>query len=121
MPKMKKTKLVTAICGVLAGACNGLFGGGAGMLLTPLLQRLTDVEEDALFPTVLASVLPLCLVSLTVYAMQGELPWGAAWPYLIGSTLGGVLSGLLGRRIPARWLHKALGVILLWGAWRAIF
>lgn len=121
MPKMKRSGLAAALCGVLAGACNGLFGGGAGMLLTPLLQKFTDVEEDALFPTVLASVLPLCLVSLGVYALRGALPLGSAWPYLIGSSAGGVLAGLLGKRIPVRILHKALGAILLWGAWRAIF
>lgn len=120
MPKKKNAKLSAALCGILAGACNGLFGAGAGMILAPTLQNFTDVEENALFPTVLATVLPLCLVSLTVYGMQGELPWNAAWPYLTGSALGGVLSGILGKRIPARWLHKALGVILLWGAWRAI-
>ncbi len=121
MEGRKKSKLPAVLCGLFAGACNGLFGAGAGMVLAPSLQTFTDVKEDALFPTVLAAVIPFCLVSLTIYGMQGELPWQAAWPYLIGSTLGGVISGFFGQRIPAFWLHKALGVILLLGAWRAIF
>lgn len=121
MERIRKSKIPAVLCGLFAGACNGLFGAGAGMVLAPSMQVFTDVKEDALFPTVLATVIPFCLVSLTIYGMQGELPWQGAWPYLIGSALGGVASGIWGRRIPTPWLHKALGVILLIGAWRAIF
>ena len=35
----------TAVSGALAGAANGLFGGGGGMVLVPLLQRWCCVEE----------------------------------------------------------------------------
>lgn len=115
-----KDSRVAALWGALAGITNGLFGAGAGMILAPGLQRHTQVEQDRLFPTVLCVVFPLCLVSLTVYGLRGDLPWGAAWPYLIGSTLGGLLSGTLGRRIPALWLHRAMGIILLLGAFRAL-
>ena len=109
-----------ALWGTLAGITNGLFGAGAGMVLAPGLERYTDIEESSLFPTVLAIVMPLCLVSLTVYGSKGDLPWQSAWPYLVGSALGGVLSGLLGKGIPAKWLHKGLGIILLLGAFRAL-
>lgn len=91
------------------------------MVLAPGLQRHTDLDDQCLFPTVLAIVLPLCLVSLTVYGLHGDLPWSSAWPYLVGSTLGGLLSGTLGKRIPAKWLHRAMGVILLLGAVRALW
>lgn len=110
-----------ALWGALAGITNGLFGAGAGMILAPGLQRYTDIDEDCLFPTVLAIVVPLCLVSLTVYGLHGDLPWQSAWPYLIGSALGGLLSGKIGRNIPAKWLHRGMGIILLLGAFRALF
>lgn len=116
----KKDSRSAALWGGLAGIANGLFGAGAGMILAPGLQHYTDIEEDSLFPTVLFIVLPLCLVSLTVYGLHGDLPWGTAWPYLIGSALGGLLSGTIGRGIPAKWLHRAMGIILLLGAFRAL-
>lgn len=117
---MKRSRLWAAVSGLLAGCCNGLFGAGGGMVLTPCLQCLTDIEQQRLFPTTLVSVLPLCAVSLTVYGLRGQLPWQAAWPYLVGSTVGGILSWLLGRNIPVKWLHRLLGLILLTGAARAL-
>lgn len=117
--KKRKKRWPAALCGLVAGATNGLFGAGGGMVLAPGLQILTDVEEERLFPTTLTIVTSLCLVSLTVYGLQGNLPWQAAWPYLIGSAAGGTLAGFLGKRIPTLWLHRSLGVILLLGAVRA--
>ncbi len=117
----KRNRRAAMVWGGLAGICNGLFGAGAGMVLAPGLQRHTDLDDQCLFPTVLAIVLPLSLVSLTVYGLHGDLPWSSAWPYLVGSTLGGLLSGTLGKRIPAKWLHRAMGVILLLGAVRALW
>lgn len=107
-----------ALAGAAAGAVNGLFGAGGGMVLVPMLQGLTDVQEDRLFPTSVAIILPLCLVSLTVYGLRGGLPWGAAWPYLIGSGLGGLAAGLWGKKIPTVLLHRALGLLILWGGIR---
>lgn len=118
MEKRRK-RWPAVLCGLVAGATNGLFGAGGGMVLAPTLQTLTDVDEDSLFPTTLATIIPLCMVSLTVYGLRGDLPWQAAWPYLIGSAAGGTLAGFMGRRIPTLWLHRILGVILLLGALRA--
>ncbi len=111
-------KIGAYLSGALAGAANGLFGAGGGMVLVPGLERLTSVSENALFPTSVAVILPLCLVSLTVYGLHGDIPWQAAWPYLIGSALGGVLAGTLGKRIPTDWLHRILGLLILWGGVR---
>lgn len=105
--------------GAGAGAVNGLFGAGGGMVLVPALQLLTDLSGRELFPTSVAVVSPVCLVSLGVYALDSGLPWAAAWPYLIGSALGGLGAGLLGRRIPTGLLHKALGLLILWGGIRS--
>ncbi len=90
MAKKKFSRLGAAAAGAGAGVANGLFGAGGGMVLVPALQKLTDVEEESLFPTSVAVILPLCLVSLTVYGLRGDLPWQTAWPYLVGSGLGGL-------------------------------
>ena len=116
---MKKKKYLGLIlAGAAAGTVNGLFGAGGGMVLVPLLTWLTCIEPKALFPSSISIILPICLVSLTVAASKGALPWEAALPYLIGSAAGGILAGIWGKKIPVKWLHRGLGILILWGGFR---
>ena len=108
----------TAVAGAAAGIVNGLFGAGGGMILIPLLMLLSDLDEDEIFPSSISIMLPMCLVSLGISSINQALPWSTAFPYLIGSGLGGVLAGLLGKRIPTTWLHHLLGVLIIWGGIR---
>lgn len=107
-----------ALAGFCAGAVTGLFGAGGGMVLVPLLGLLTSIEEDSLFPASVAVILPVCLVCLFLRSRNGPLPWLEAVPYLFGSCGGGILAGLLGKRIPTAWLHRILGAFVLWGGIR---
>ena len=109
------------LAGILAGIVNGLFGAGGGMVLVPLLTGLTTLREEEIFPASIAIILPLCLVSLTVTAVRGTLPWVQAMPYLLGSTAGGIFAGLWGKRIPVVWLHRGLGILILWGGLRYLW
>lgn len=113
-----KKSIGMILSGLSAGAVNGLFGAGGGMVLVPLLTRLTDLDEQEVFPASISIILPVCLVSLTVSALQTPLPWAQAAPYLIGSAGGGILAGILGKRIPTVWLHRILGALILWGGVR---
>ena len=107
--------------GACAGAVNGLFGAGGGMILVPLLGLLTDLEDADIFPSSITVILPICLVSLTVTALTGSVAWAEAVPYLIGSALGGLAAGLWGRKIPTVWLHRGLGILILWGGIRYLW
>ncbi len=113
-----KHYLLCALAGFAAGSVTGLFGAGGGMILVPLLCWLTDIEDDAIFPASVSIILPICLVCLLFRARTGELPWQEAMPYLIGSGIGGILAGILGKRIPSLWLHRVLGAMILWGGIR---
>lgn len=104
-----------------AGSLNGLFGGGGGMLLIPGLKYLSGMDEKNLFPVSVSVMLPVSILSLTLTAGRTALPWQEAAPYLIGSAAGGLLAGLFGRRIPTLWLHRILGVMLLWGGVRYLW
>ena len=115
---MKKSPWKTALAGALAGAVNGLFGAGGGMILVPLLTGLTDLGEQEIFPASISIILPMCFVSLLIGSLHGPLPWATALPYLIGSAAGGLLAGLVGKKIPTVWLHRVLGVLILYGGWR---
>ena len=106
------------LSGAAAGIANGLFGAGGGMLLVPLLSTSKDLEPEEVFPASVAIIFPICIVSLSIGASGVGLPWKEALPYLIGSGIGGFLSGQLGRKIPIIWLHRGLGLLILWGGWR---
>ena len=107
-----------AIAGALAGMVNGLFGAGGGMVLIPLMVWLSDLDEAAIFPASVTIILPICLISLSLTWKTGAPDWETALPYLIGSAAGGLGAGLLGKKIPTLWLHRGLGILILWGGIR---
>ena len=107
-----------ALAGMGAGVVTGLFGAGGGMVLVPLLGLLTPLQQEQIFPSSVSIILPICLVSLLFSAGQGRWDFAAALPYLLGSATGGLLAGKWGKKIPVLWLHRVLGIFILWGGWR---
>lgn len=119
---MRKAQLGQILSGAAAGSVAGLFGAGGGMVLIPLLNLTVKPDEKELFPSSVCIMLPICLISICMDAIQsGGLPWQQAWPYLVGSAMGGILAGLLAKKIPTLWLHRGLGVLILWGGVRYLW
>ena len=116
-----KNMLRYIICGIAAGAVNGLLGAGGGMILVPLLTFIAHTAEDRLFPTSVAIILPICLVSMTISPGLDCLPWREALPYLLGAVPGGLIAGWLDNKIPVKWLHRVLGILILWGGIRYLW
>lgn len=116
-----KERFVMALAGLCAGAVAGLFGAGGGMVLVPLLTLGTALEQEEVFPASLSVMLPVCLVCLGFTAFRDGLPWSQALSYLPGSAMGGILAGVWGRKIPVKWLHRGLGILILWGGWRYLW
>ena len=113
-----KNLFLTALVGAAAGTANGLFGAGGGMVLIPLLTSLTDIDEESVFPSSVSIILPICIVSLSIGALSGVFAWRESIPYLIGSGIGGCIAGMIGKKIPVKWLHRCLGLLILWGGVR---
>ena len=88
------------------------------MVLVPMLTGWTDLKEEEVFPSSIAIILPLCLVNLGTSAFYHNLDFAAALPYLIGGAIGAVPAGLWGEKIPVKWLHRGLGLLILWGGFR---
>ena len=114
----RHTVLRFCIAGIGAGSVNGLFGAGGGMILVPLLTLLTPLDKNAIFPSSISIIFPICLVSLIVTSFSVSIPWNTAIPYMIGSGIGGTLAGIWGDKIPVSWLHRGLGLMILWGGFR---
>ncbi len=116
-----KDKGKYGITGALGGLANGLFGSGGGLFLVPLLTKWAKMDQRKAFATSVAVILPLSLVSACVYWWKGALDLSAAWPYLVGGALGGLISGKVFRRVPLIWLRRIFGLLILYGGVRAVF
>lgn len=106
------------LIGLAAGAVNGLFGAGGGMLLVPLLTKFADLEEQEVFAASVSIIFPICLISVCMGLIQRQpIPEGSVL-YLAGSAVGGFCAGKWGTKIPTLWLHRILGIFILWGGIR---
>ena len=108
------------LAGLAAGFVNGFFGAGGGMVLVPLLIWLVGLPDKLAFSSANSIILPLCIVSLVIYGRHDMLPLSDALPYLLGGAGGGVLAGLWFQKVPAKWLHLALGALILLGGVRLL-
>ena len=97
--KIKKTeqmkKLYTCFVGALSGLVNGLFGGGGGMLVVPLLIFLLGIEVKKAHATAILVILPISIVSGLLYAAHVNLQPSIAIPVSIGVVVGGGIGALL--------------------------
>ena len=113
-----KNRFKLALIGFAAGAVNGLFGAGGGMILVPLLSKAGKLDEQEVFPASVSIILPICLVSLCVSLLENNTPPESSVWYLIGSAIGGFGAGIWEEKIPTLWLHRILGIFILWGGIR---
>ena len=114
----KCNTLGIALAGFCAGAVTGLFGAGGGMVLVPLLSACTTLDDSQIFPSSVGIILPICVTSILCIWSTGTTEISGTLPYLLGSGIGGLLAARWGKKIPVKWLHRGLGVLILWGGVR---
>ena len=110
-------KIRLSAAGSAAGLVNGLVGAGGGMVLVPLLGKKSGLKEPERFSASVVIITPICAVSL-LFSYPWQVTFKEVLPYLLGSTAGGIAAGLWGQKIPTVWLHRILGVLILWGGIR---
>ncbi len=110
-----QTKWRYAIAGGLAGIANGLFGGGGGSVLVPMLTGYCKLDQRRAFATSVAVILPLCALSAGIYLFRGGLDVKTALPYLIGGALGGWAGGKWFKGMKILWLKRVFGLLLIYG------
>lgn len=109
-----------AVAGILAGMANGFFGSGGGLFLVPLFTGWLHMEQRRAFATSVAVILPLSAVSFVVYLLKGGVDMTLALPYLIGGAAGGLLAGMLFRRLSMTVMRRIMGALILYGGIRAV-
>lgn len=91
------------------------------MVLVPLLISRCDLDRRRALACSVAVILPLCVLSAVIYYTRGNLDINAALPYLVGGLFGGLLGGKLFQKVPTLWLKRGFALLILYGAWRALF
>ena len=93
---MKKVKIWQILLfGALVGVINGFFGGGGGMVVVPLLNKLFGMEQKKAQATALFVILPISLVSTIVYLCHNSIHFAHCWPVILGIVGGGIVGAKL--------------------------
>ncbi|MBE5750505.1 MAG: sulfite exporter TauE/SafE family protein [Clostridiales bacterium] len=100
----KRLNLYAALTGVIAGLINGVFGGGGGMIVVPMLIMLLKCDPKKAHATAILIILPLSLVSGLFYALFGNLNFQVFIPVSIGVVLGGAVGALLLSKLSNKWI-----------------
>ena len=103
------------LSGAAAGLVSGLFGGGGGTVLVPLLTGWCKTEQKQAFANCVAVIFPP--VSYT-HLLRTGLRLVTALPYLVGGLAGGFVGGKLFGKVSAPWLRRIFGVFLVYGGVR---
>jgi len=88
--------------GLVTGTLTGFFGGGGGMLVVPLLTSVLTLEEKEAHATAIAVILPVSLVSATVYLLNGGFPLTFGFYTMFGVVFGGIIGALILKKIKNR-------------------
>ncbi len=118
------TLLLLFISGCLAGIINGFIGSGGGVILIFAMTLLVAIpsggETKVRFATAVASILPMCAVSVFFYLRDGRLEISDALPYLLPAAIGGVCGSLLMDRLSPKILKIIFAVLMIWAGGKIV-
>ena len=113
----KKKFIFAIITGIAAGFLNGFLGAGSGVVLMFAIAALnTDKSDDASrdnFATVVASVLPLSLVSTAIYVSKDAASASLVGRFAIPAAVGGILGAFFTDRLNTKILRLVFAVIVI--------
>ena len=102
--------------GLCAGFLNGLLGAGGGILIVFRLRKLLQghlKDPRAVYPTAIAVMLPLSLLSVWQYARAGSLELSGLGSLILPAIAGGAIGALLLRRLSVKALSRLFAAVVL--------
>ena len=91
------------------------------MILVPLFCKWLKIPQKSAFATSVAVILPMSVVSAIVYLLKYDLNFTETLPFLAGGLIGGIVSGMIFKKVPATLLRKALALFIIYGGIRSLF
>jgi uncharacterized membrane protein YfcA len=112
-------EVMLIVYGALIGLLNGFFGSGGGILAVTLLQKQGLPSRQA-HATSIAIILPLSLVSLAVYYLNGNLELLQGLPFFLPALLGSACGAWGLQKIPVPLLKLLFSLLILYSALRLV-
>lgn len=109
------------ITGSLAGFLNGLFGGGGGMIVVPMLVFLLKKNPKVAHATAIFIILPLSILSGIFYASFGSFELKSGIPTSIGVIVGGILGALLLSKLSSKKIMLIFTVAMVLAGVKMLF
>lgn len=116
---MKKDKIKLCFFGAAIGFINAIFGAGGGMICVPLLKKLGCSQKCAQ-ATTLCVILPLTIISASVYLFKGYMNFSDAFVYIIPGFVGSIAAVIIFKKIQNDTMKKIFAVFMLWAGMRLI-
>ena len=105
-------KFYAVLTGCVAGVVNGVFGGGGGMLVVPMLSFLIKYPPKTAHATAILIILPLSIVSGLFYASFGNFFLQVGIPVGVGVVVGGILGAFLLSKLPSKIVVVIFSIIM---------
>ena len=120
--KKSENRILSIITGLLAGTVNGLFGGGGGMIVVPMLCGFLGYEKKSAHATAILIILPISLLSGFIYGVAGYLDTSVLFPVMFGAVAGGISGAVFLSRIPTKSVAVIFAALMFFaGVKTAIF
>lgn len=113
-----RTHALPFLFGLMAGALGGLMGVGGGILLVPLLVHALRIGQHEAQGTSLAFVTVTAVVAALFYFRQGNIDVPLALYLALGAVPGVLLGAAIARKLTARRLRQAFGILIFMTAIR---
>lgn len=116
---------ILAAVGSAAGFINGFLGAGGGILLLYMFHRLNPNKDSEGarddFASVVAAVLPLCVVSAVSYSSRGSLDMNLFVRFVPGAIAGGIVGAYLTDKMDTKILKNIFALIIVIAGINMIF
>lgn len=112
-----KQKFYYSVLGLSAGALNGLFGAGGGMIVVPFLEY-SGIEPKKSHATSIAIIFMMSVISCIFYYFNGHLHFAEAAVYLPSGLIGAVCGAFLLKKMPKTLLKRLFGLLMIFSAVR---
>lgn len=112
---------LSIITGIITGFINGLFGGGGGMVVVPMLSLLLKYKSKNAHATAILIILPLSIISSIFYISFGNLNFDTLIPVGIGVVAGGILGALTLSKLPSKWVGIIFSIAMVAAGVKMLF
>lgn len=117
----RKNIILSIITGIVSGGINGLFGGGGGMIVVPMLTKCLKYKSKNAHATAILIILPLSIISGILYLSFGKFNLNIGIPVGIGVVIGGVIGAFLLKKLSSKWIVLIFSIIMAFAGGKMLF